>query len=105
MCSRSHLLQPLRCAVVGHGLIKAHPVVPLKIFHAVGLAAPRNVFRAGIDRPQRVTHLAPDERIVLGVTRAQGNVHFPFCKVEVLVTHHEFHLQTGIAGAEPVQQR
>ena len=102
---RRHLPQPLGRAVLGHRLVKADQVVLVERLDALRPAAALDVLAAGVHGPDRIADLAPDQRVVVGVARAQRHVRVALGQVEVLVAHHELDTQSGVAGVEALDQR
>ena len=75
-----------------HRRVEPHQGMLLQVFDARRLAVALDVLAARVDRPERVADLAPDQRFVVGVARAQRDVGLAFREVEILVAGDELQL-------------
>jgi hypothetical protein len=57
---------------------------------------------AGVDGPDRVADLPPDEFVVVGIAGAEGHVGLTLSQIDDLVAHNELHLQGRMQGTKAI---
>lgn len=100
---RSNLAEPDGYPVLAEILAEADQGANSKLLDRAWCAMLRDVGLAGVDRPDRIRNLPPDQNFIIRVARAQRNVCFAFGQVDIAVAENELNLQVGVASVEALK--
>ena len=64
----------------------------------------RDICPTGVDCPDRIRNLAPDQNSVVRISGSQGYVRLALGQIDIAVAKDEFDFQIGMADVEALEQ-